>query len=259
MKICGYQFQGSEDISGNTARCVQAVKVARDNDANLLILPEAAMFLREHETMPTKTQTLDGQFVRDLSAASREYNITIVAGMFEPSDDGRAYNTLIVLQNGRLLTYYRKLHLYDAFAVKESERIVPGNSLPPVFTCADVQVGLMTCYDIRFPEQARYLAIQGAELLAIPTAWFVGEHKRQHWKVLTTARALENGVYVAGVDMCGTRLGFSRFVDPMGICRASLAQEEGFLYGEVDRTFLQKVRHTMPLLSQRRFAISPQF
>lgn len=257
MKISAYQMAGGMDYVRNLERCRHAAYLAAQAGAKLLVLPEGAMFLRAQECDETMVQTLDGEFVQTLAALSKQYALTIVAGMFEPAPDGRAYNTLVALQAGCLVAQYRKLHLYDAFDVQESARITAGDALPPVFSCEGVSVGLMTCYDVRFPETARALALQGAEVIALPAAWFAGAHKEYHWQLLCAARALENGVYVLGAGMCGgNRIGQSLWVDALGIVRAQLGQEEGLLCAEVDWQQLQSIRQRLPLLRQRRFEIA---
>lgn len=257
MKIAAYQMAGGNDYARNLRICRHSASLAAQADAKLLLLPEAAMFLRAQESEATMTQSLDGEFVSLLADLSREYGLTIVAGMFEPAPQERAFNTAVVLQAGRLLGTYRKLHLYDAFAVQESERIAQGEDLPPVFDCEGITFGVMTCYDLRFPETARALAEQGADVILLPAAWFAGADKEYHWQLLCAARALENGVYVLGADMCGgNRIGHSLFVDALGMVRTQLGQEEGLLCAEVDKAHLAAVRERLPMLKQRRFAIA---
>ena len=174
MKIVAYQMAGGNDYARNLRICRHSASLAAQADAKLLLLPEAAMFLRAQESEATMTQSLDGEFVSLLADLSREYGLTIVAGMFEPAPQERAFNTAVVLQAGRLLGTYRKLHLYDALAVQESKRIAQGEDLPPVFDCEGITFGVMTCYDLRFPETARALAEQGADVILLPAAWFAG-------------------------------------------------------------------------------------
>lgn len=260
MRIAAYQFMGGIDLERNIAICRRAAELAQAQDALCLVLPEATMYLRAKESDKVVTQDLQGFFVRHLQDLSVEFELTIVAGMFTPSQDGRAYNTLVVVQKGAIINFYHKLHLYDAFASLESERIAQGEALPPVFPLADFKIGLMTCYDLRFPEVARSLAERGADVILLPAAWVDGEEKLQHWRILSQARALENGVYLLAVDMCGAgRVGHSLFVDPMGRVYCELDNQEGLLLGEIKNDLLQNIRKRLPLLSQRRFKISADF
>lgn len=257
MKIAAYQMAGSNDYMRNLDLCRHAAAQAAAAGAALLVLPEAAMYLRGEESAPPLTQGLDGEFVGVLGELSRQHGLTIIAGMFEPAPQGRAYNTLVAVQEGRLIASYRKLHLYDAFAEKESGRIAAGQDMPPVFDCGGVKIGMMTCYDLRFPETARALADQGADVIVLPAAWFAGADKEYHWQLLCAARALENGVYLLGAGMCGgKRIGHSLWADAAGIIRAQLGQEEGLLCGEVDMAHLQAVRARLPMLAQCRFAVA---
>lgn len=259
MKIAACQFAAGSDEARNLKHCLTACRQATDAGAALLVLPEAAAFLRGREEDAVSVQDDDGAFISALCRASAQYRLAIAAGCFAAAADGRAYNTIALLQHGALQLRYRKLHLYDALAVQESARIAPGETLPPIFSCAGVRIGIMTCYDLRFPETARSLAERGAEIIIVPAAWFAGAEKEQQWQILCAARAIENGVYLLGAGMSGAgRIGRSCWVDPNGIIRAQLGQEEGLLCGEFDRTLLERIRTNMPLLAQRRFAIHLQ-
>ena len=122
---------------------------------------------------------------------------TPVAGVFEPAPDGRVYNTAVAYDAaGARVAAYRKIHLYDALGERESAMVAPGSE-PVVTDLAGVRVGIMTCYDVRFPELARALAVHGAELIVIPAAWAAGLFKEEHWVTLVRARAIENTVWVA--------------------------------------------------------------
>lgn len=152
-----------------------------------------------------------------LLAESGRNRLTTVLTLHVPSAEGRATNTLVVLRDGEVIAHYHKLHLYDAFAMQESRRVDPGQQIPPVIEVAGLRVGLMTCYDLRFPELALSLALNGAELLVLPTAWVRGPQKEHHWATLLAARALDTTCYIVAAGECGTRnIGQSRIVDPLG-------------------------------------------
>ncbi len=110
---------------------------------------------------PNPAQPLDGAFLQPLLAESRRNSLTTVLTLHVPSGEGRATNTLVVLREGAVIAHYHKLHLYDAFAMQESRRVDPGQQIPPVIEVAGLRVGLMTCYDLRFPELALSLARNG--------------------------------------------------------------------------------------------------
>jgi predicted amidohydrolase len=120
-------------------------------------------------------------------------DINITAGCWEKSQDSqRVYNTAYTISpEGRTIAAYRKLHLFDALSVRESDTMVSGNALPPVVEIAGIQIGFAICYDLRFPELFRYLACQGAQLIIVPSAWYQGPMKEDHWMNLLRARPLK--------------------------------------------------------------------
>lgn len=152
-------------------------------------------------TFPEVAEALDGTVCRELAIA-RRYRTGLVAGVVETSEEpGRAYNTLVAFgPDGDRLTFYRKIHLFDAQGFGESTFIKPGPSTAPVvFEHGGVRFGLMTCYDLPFPELARSLADGGAQVLLVCSSWVPGAHKTEQWLALNAARAIENSVYVAVV------------------------------------------------------------
>src|SRR5262249_53539873 len=142
-------------------------------------------------------EPLDGPFCASLGEACAETSISAVIGVFEPSPDGRVYNTAVAYAaDGTLAASYRKLHLFDAFGERESDLVAPG-SAPVIADLAGVPVGLQICYDIRFPELTRALTVGGARLVTVSAAWQAGLFKEEHWVTLLRARAIENTVWVA--------------------------------------------------------------
>src|SRR5207237_4656844 len=131
--------------------------------------------------------------------------IAIVAGIYERAPDrDRVLNTVVALDaSGALIGAYRKIHLYDAFGHRESDRIVPGGGETLRFRLDGVELGVQTCYDVRFPELSRHLAASGVEAILLPAAWVHGPLKESHWETLVRARAVENTVYVAAAGMAG--------------------------------------------------------
>jgi deaminated glutathione amidase len=226
-------------------------------DTGLVLLPEA--FMRDFGTPSSDisafAEPLDGPFVERLSRFAAEQATTVVAGMFEVSDDpGRPYNTLVVVDERGLRASYRKIHLYDSFGYKESDRLSAGAVEPVLVDVAGFSVGLMTCYDLRFPELARELVRRGAELLVVPSAWVAGPGKVNHWRTLACARAIENTVFVAAVGQPGPRYtGHSLVVGPAGELVAELGDGELVVTASVDREALERARAENPSLLNRRF------
>ena len=149
---------------------------------------------------------------------------------------------------------YRKIHLFDAQGFGESTYIKPGPSTEPVvFEAGGAWFGLMTCYDLRFPELARSLADAGAQVLLVCSSWVPGTHKTEQWLSLNAARAIENSVYVAGVCQAPpVSVGRSLLVDPMGYVEADLGLEPGVRAVEVSLSTVARVREQFPMFRQRR-------
>jgi predicted amidohydrolase len=180
----------------------------------------------------------------------------VIAGGYESSGEVRPYNTLVAVgDGGEILGTYRKLHLYDAFSYQESTRIRPGDRGVTLVDIGGFKVGIMTCYDIRFPELGRALAASGADLICVSAAWFKGEHKVEHWETLLKARAIENTCWVAAAGTSSKHcIGHSVILDPMGIPVDFLNDEaEGTATADITHRRLEEVREFLPVLRNRRF------
>ncbi len=172
---------------------------AEREGAALLVLPEALLARDDNnpDLSVKSAQPLDGAFLQPLLAESRRNSLTTVLTLHVPSGEGGERPTRwVVLREGAVIAHYHKLHLYDAFAMQESRRVDPGQQIPPVIEVAGLRVGLMTCYDLRFPELALSLALNGAQLLVLPAAWVKGPQKEHHWATLLAARALDTTCYI---------------------------------------------------------------
>jgi predicted amidohydrolase len=224
------------------------------SDSDLVVLPEA--FARDFgeagsDVSPFAEPT-DGAFAVELAAVAAERNTTVVAGMFETAPDPRRpFNTLLV--RGAASAAYRKIHLYDSFGYRESDALSAGSLSPVVVEVAGFRLGLMTCYDLRFPELARVLVDHGAEVLVVPSAWVAGPRKADHWRTLARARAVENTVFVVAAGQPGPRYtGHSLVVDPLGDVLAEAGEEPAVLRATLDRALLDQARRTNPSLANRR-------
>ena len=255
MRVAAIQFAATTDVGDNLAMIGGLIEPV--SDADLVVLPEAAMhdFGKPDLPLGPVAQDVDGPFVATLAAHARALRATIVAGMFERSaDERRPYNTLVALgPDGDLLGTYRKVHLYDSFGYRESDRLLPGDPDPVTLKVGDLVVGLMTCYDLRFPEYARLLVDAGADALAVPAAWVRGPLKEDHWETLLRARAIENTAYVIAAAQTGAAYsGSSMVVDPMGVAVARLGDETGVATADLTLDRLREVRHRNPSLANRR-------
>ena len=154
-----------------------------------------------------------------------------------------------------LLARYAKLHLYDAFAIQESRHVDAGNEIAPLLEVEGMKVGLMTCYDLRFPELALAQALQGAEILVLPAAWVRGPLKEHHWSTLLAARALDTTCYMVAAGECGNKnIGQSRIIDPFGVTIAAASEMPALIMAEVTPERVRQVRAQLPVLNNRRFA-----
>ncbi len=262
VKAAAAQFATGLDRDANRARCVQAVRAAAGAGAALVVLPEAAMcgFGSPSTNLEELAEPLDGPFVSALAEAATEAGVTVVAGTFEPAPGRRVFNTLVILGPGRPVATYRKVHLYDALGWVESERIAPGDpgaDNTPVIDLDGFRLGVLTCYDLRFPEAARASIDAGATVLAVPAAWVAGAHKVAHWRTLLAARAIENTAYVvAGAQPGPAYTGHSSVLDPLGVVLAELGpSEEGIALGDLDLAALDAVRASLPVLAHRRLVV----
>lgn len=223
----------------------------------LVLLPEAFMrdFGKPGSDVGEFAEPMDGPFVARLTEFAAERDTTVVAGMFEVSDDpGRPFNTLAVVGPDGLRASYRKIHLYDSFGYKESDRLSAGPVQPVLVDIAGISVGLMTCYDLRFPELARELVRRGAGLLVVPSAWVAGPGKVEHWRTLAMARAIENTAYVAAVGQPGPRYtGHSLVVGPAGQVVAELGDGDHVITASITTDQLDEARAANPSLRHRRF------
>lgn len=230
-------------------------------DTDLVVWPEA--FARDFgeagSDVSAFAEPLDGPvtgpFAAEVARVAEQRRTTIVAGQFETSTDpARPFNTLVV--RGAATAAYRKVHLYDSFGYRESDRLLAGDPAPVVVTVGGWSVGLMTCYDLRFPEMARLLVDAGAEVIVVPAAWVAGPRKVDHWRTLLRARAIENTAYVVAAGQPAPRYtGHSTVIDPLG----DLLVEAGpggegpeVLRAELSREVLDEARRTNPSLRNRR-------
>ncbi|MBO0803702.1 MAG: carbon-nitrogen hydrolase family protein [Nocardiopsaceae bacterium] len=259
MALC--QIPGSPDVSVNLSRVRAALKEAAAGGAELAVFPEATM-VRFGSDLRAAAEPLDGPFCTAVGSACAEAGVAAVAGVFEPSADGRVYNTAVAYSaGGALAASYRKLHLFDALGQRESDLVAPG-SAPVVADLAGARVGLQVCYDIRFPELTRALAVGGARLVTVSAAWQAGLFKEEHWVTLLRARAIENTVWIAAAGQvpdpeakptrAPTGVGRSMLVDPLGVVRYDMGPSAWVSVVDADLALVDSVRATLPSLANRR-------
>ena len=268
MKVAAVQLTSTGNITENQEIALAKIREAAGNGARLIVLPEATSQNFRSGRLDEQAQSLEGPFATAIQALAEELEVTVVAGMFCPADtverDGktinRVSNTALIAGPG-VLGGYDKIHTYDAFDYRESDTVLAGESLV-AFDVDDLVVGAATCYDIRFPEQFKELASQGAQLIVVPTSWADGPGKLEQWRLLTAARALDSTSYIvaagqsrpggdaeAGNPSGPTGIGHSTIVDPNGVRVAEAGYEDDILYAEIDPNEVAKTRRTLPVVT----------
>ncbi|QLR42260.1 deaminated glutathione amidase [Enterobacter sp. RHBSTW-00994] len=257
MYVAVGQFAVTPVWEENAQICIDLMAQAWRKGASMLVLPEALLARADDDPdLSVKSaQPLEGGFLQSLLEASTGKTMTTILTIHIPSAPGRAVNTLVAIRDGVVIAQYAKLHLYDAFNLQESRLVDPGKRVPELIDVAGVRIGLMTCYDVRFPELALNLALKGADVLVLPAAWVKGPLKEHHWATLLAARALDTTCYVVAAGECGNKnIGQSRVVDPFGVTVAAAAEGPALLLAEIDTKRVAQARQQLPVLRNRRFA-----
>ncbi|WP_030144774.1 carbon-nitrogen hydrolase family protein [Spirillospora albida] len=263
VRVAVAQFAPGLDKDANLAEIRGLVAAAAGHGARVVVLPEFAMFTapRMDERFIASAEPVGGPFTEALAELAGGHGLHVVAGLNERLDDpDRIANTLVAIApDGSVAARYRKLHLYDAFGYRESAHVRAGEiGEPETFTAGGVTFGMQTCYDVRFPEVTRRIVDAGADVLALPAEWVPGPLKEDHWRTLVRARAIENTIYVAAADQCGSAgAGHSMIVDPMGVVVAALGEAPGTAAADIDPARITSVRDRNPALALRRFGVAP--
>jgi deaminated glutathione amidase len=263
LHVAVVQLDATDDVDANIERATSLAGQAAATGARLVVLPEYLHYRGTDEGFRASARPIPGPFTDALAATAREHDTWILLGsVAERSlDPDRPYNTSVLIDpTGSITATYRKIHLFDVAVDDgpvdtESARVSPGTE--PV--CADVdgvRIGLTICYDLRFPELYRSLALAGAEVLAVP-ANFTERTGRDHWEVLLRARAIENGAWVVAAGQSGgppgqPAFGRSMVVDPWGTVVAQASDGVGIIRVDVETDRVAAVRRQIPSLANRR-------
>jgi deaminated glutathione amidase len=264
LRVACVQLTSRADKAANLERAERLVARAAATGADLVVLPEKWNAIGSAAELHAAAEPLEGgESAEAMAGWARSHGITLVGGSITERRDGREKlsNTSVVFgPDGELLGLYRKIHLFDVevggHVYRESEAEEPGAE-PVVVQGEGWPVGLTVCYDVRFPELYRILALEGAELVTVP-AHFTTPTGKDHWHVLLRARAIENQYYVAAAAQVGETLpgkpayGRSLIVDPWGIVLAQAPDEETVITAELDRARLRDVREKLPSLKNRQ-------
>lgn len=258
MRIALAQIQSGTEPAVNLGVVEEYTRRAADAGARLVLFPEATM-CRFGVPLKPIAEPLDGPWASGVRAIAERSGIVVVAGMFCPSDDGRVTNTLIATGQG-VEEHYHKIHLYDAFGFTESRTVAPG--LEPVMITVDgVDIGLTTCYDVRFPELFVELARRGAQIVTVHASWGAGPGKLEQWTLLTRARALDSTSVIAaagqaypGAEIAASGplgVGGSLVVSPTGDVLAAAGADPQLLVIDVDLDAVGKARDSIAVLRNR--------
>ena len=264
IRIACVQMTTRADKAANLEAAERLVAQAATTGADVIVLPEKWNAIGDAALYHEAAEPLEGgESVAAMSEWARAHGVALIGGSITERREGRGKvsNTSIVFDaDGSIVAVYRKIHLFDVevAGVKywESEAEEPGDE-PVVASVEDWGVGLSVCYDVRFPELYRILALGGAELLSVP-AHFTTPTGRDHWHVLLRARAIENQSYVAAAAQVGETLpgkpsyGRSLIADPWGIVLAQAADEPTVITAELDRARLRDIRTKLPSLKNRQ-------
>lgn len=256
MEIAIGQLRVDADPGRNLAQISELARRSAARSARLLLLPEGLISRdpKNPNASADHPQPLDGQFMHVLSVLSKRHGLAIAGSIHVPTGGEKVANTGFIVDHGELVASYRKIHLYDAFLARESARVLPGAEEPPVVELDGLAVGLMICYDLRFPEVARSLAVRGAELILVPSAWATGPLKEMHWRLLSGARALENTVYLAACsETSSANVGCSMLVDPLGVVVAAAGVGPELLFASVEPDRVVAARRALPVLASRGY------
>jgi deaminated glutathione amidase len=258
-RIALAQIQSSTEKSANLKLALELIKETKSRGARMIAFPEFLMAFspgnQSDEELTELAETIDGPFVASLSESAKAHGIHVLATIYERCGlPNRVYDTALWIDAfGRTAAVYRKLHLYDALGFKESDKFAAGKDLTPPFPTDLGQIGMMICYDLRFPELSRLLTLMGTEVLVAPSGWVEGELKVEHWKTMVRARALENGCYVIAPDqVANIYIGHSMVVDPFGRIVVDMGENQGLEIVDLDLAMVGEVREKLPLLKNRR-------
>jgi deaminated glutathione amidase len=266
LTAAAVQLAATADVEANVAAADRLVREAAARGAQLVLLPELWPLWGSEEQMRAGAQPLEGPVAAWARERASELEIDLVAGSFsEAADGGRIHNTsLHVSPAGEVRAVYRKIHMFDVVVggteYRESSVYAPGEEIVISSTGAGVELGMTVCYDLRFPELYRILALRGARVLLVPAAFTLAT-TRDHWEVLLRARAIENQAFVVAANTIGEYApgrvtgGRSMIIDPWGVVLAQASDTAGAIVAQLDLERQERVRAQLPSLANRRPAV----
>ncbi|WP_026531535.1 carbon-nitrogen hydrolase family protein [Arthrobacter sp. H41] len=258
MRIAIGQLDSGPDTERNILLMEDMASQAAHAGARMIVFPEYSTYEkpRVDSSFVAAAEPLDGPASARLAEIARRHQLVLVAGIVETSDEPhRAFNTIIVVgEDKERLAVYRKIHLFDSQSFQESRHIKPAVDLRPVtFTVDGIVFGILTCYDLRFPELARSLADAGTHVLLAPSSWVPGAAKPDQWNTLAQARALDHGIFVVAVSQAEPiSIGRSLIADPMGAIFEQCGTSPEVRTIDLPLKRITETRQRFPLAQQRR-------
>jgi predicted amidohydrolase len=264
VRVAAVQLTSTADRERNLATADRLTRAAAAAGAELVVLPEKWPVLATPEETAAGAEPFEGPALAWARATARELGIDLVAGSFServPDREKNANTSVHVGPDGDVQAVYRKLHMFDVevggHAYRESEHEEGGDEIVLSETAEGVELGLTVCYDLRFPELYRILAIRGARVITVPAAFTLAT-TRDHWEVLLRARAIEDQAFVIAANQVGEHAkgyrsgGRSMIVDPWGVVLAQAPDAETYVTAELDLDRQAEIRRTLPSLANRR-------
>ncbi len=263
MRAAALQLSSGAEKERNLATAERLVRAAADDGACLVLLPEKWLALGGPEVLRQAAEPLGGETTEWARSIAAELHIDLIAGSMTEFVQGeeKLRNTSIhVGPDGEVKAVYRKIHMFDVEiegrVYRESDLEQAGSEIVLSELSNGVAVGMSICYDLRFPELYRILALRGAEVIVVPAA-FTLPTTRDHWEVLLRARAIEDAVFIIAANEVGEHPGGLRsggrsmIVDPWGVVLAQAADREGFIVADLDLAQLRSIRASLPALANR--------
>jgi predicted amidohydrolase len=263
VRVAAVQLNSTEDKERNLEIAWRLVREAAGAGAELVVLPEKFNVLGTVEQLREGAEPLDGPTMRLAAELAGELGVWLVAGSIVESVDAdeKLRNTSALIgPDGEIEAVYRKIHMFDVevggVTYRESDGEAPGDEIV-LADAGGVALGLSVCYDLRFPEVFRVLAVQGARAIALPAAFTLHTGK-DHWEVLVRARAIENQLFMIAAGQFGTHppghqsYGRSMIVDPWGLTLAVAPDQECFIAADIDLEAQERIREKLPSLANRR-------
>jgi deaminated glutathione amidase len=262
-QVAVIQMNASDDMPANIATALRLIDQAAATGARLVALPEVWTFIGPSEANFDHAETIPGPLTERLAERARQHGIYLHAGsvLEKRANEPKVFNTSMVFDpSGEIVAKYSKIHMFDVVldgvaSYQESETVQPGDEIV-TFDLDGITVGLAICYDLRFPELFRILALRGAEVIVLPAAFTLMTGK-DHWELLIRARAVENQVFMLapgqhGADYAGNRCyGRSMIVDPWGVVLAVAPDADTVATATLDWETLRRVRRQVPSLANR--------